>query len=69
VFKSGIKLGQLADSPQFGIDTPVLFLVQVLRKYSVVPVVTRTLTCDDELMGHTIPKGTMVACHIQVSGI
>lgn len=35
---------------------------EALRKYSVVPVVTRMLAADDELLGHAIPKGTMVAC-------
>ncbi len=37
-----------------------------LRKYSVVPVVTRNLVADDELGGHKLPKGTWIVCHIQV---
>jgi cytochrome P450 len=37
-----------------------------LRKYSVVPVVTRKLAADDELLGHKMPAGIMVACHLQV---
>lgn len=40
-------------------------LKEALRKYSVVPVVTRTLAADDELLGHKVPKGTMIACIIQ----
>lgn len=37
-----------------------------LRKYSVVPVVVRQLSADDELEGHPIPAGTTVICHLQV---
>ncbi|KAG2487471.1 hypothetical protein HYH03_013893 [Edaphochlamys debaryana] len=42
-------------------------LKEALRKYSVVPVVTRKLAEDDPigLMGHPLPKGIMVACHLQ----
>ncbi|GAX81794.1 hypothetical protein CEUSTIGMA_g9222.t1 [Chlamydomonas eustigma] len=40
-------------------------LKEALRKYSVVPVVTRTLAKDDELLGHKVPAGTMVACVLQ----
>mmetsp|Transcript_26506 Transcript_26506/g.67408 ORF Transcript_26506/g.67408 Transcript_26506/m.67408 type:complete len:518 (-) Transcript_26506:88-1641(-) len=40
-------------------------LKEALRKYSVVPVVTRKLAADDELHGHKLPKGTMIACIIQ----
>jgi len=40
-------------------------LKEALRKYSVVPVVTRVLTQDDELLGHNVPKGTMIACILQ----
>ena len=43
-------------------------LKEALRKYSVVPVVTRKLSQDDELLGHKLPKGTMIACIIQVRG-
>jgi hypothetical protein len=41
-------------------------LKEALRKYSVVPVVTRTLATDDELLGHKVPAGTMIACVLQV---
>ena len=41
-------------------------LKEALRKYSVVPVVTRTLAKDDELLGHKVPAGTMIACVLQV---
>ena len=37
-----------------------------LRKYSVVPVVTRRCAADDEICGHRIPAGTYLACSIQV---
>ena len=36
-----------------------------LRKYSVVPVVTRRCAADDEMCGHRIPAGTYLACSIQ----
>ncbi len=38
---------------------------ETLRKYSVVPVVTRRCAADDEICGHRIPAGTYVACSIQ----
>lgn len=41
-------------------------LKEALRKYSVVPVVTRNLVEDDELMGHKVPAGTMIVCNLQV---
>ena len=41
-------------------------LAQALRKYSVVPVVTRKLASDDVMMGHKLPAGIMVACVLQV---
>ncbi|EFJ45811.1 cytochrome P450 [Volvox carteri f. nagariensis] len=47
-------------------------LKEALRKYSVVPVVTRKLVrgsgaADDPVgvLGHPLPKGIMVACHLQ----
>lgn len=40
-------------------------LKESLRKYSVVPVVVRQLSADDELEGHPIPAGTTVICHLQ----
>lgn len=36
---------------------------------SIVPVVTRVAAQDDELLGHFIPKGTMVACITQASPV
>jgi hypothetical protein len=44
-------------------------LKEALRRYSVVPVVTRSLKEDDVLGGHTVPAGSMVVCHIQVRGL
>lgn len=41
-------------------------LKEALRRYSVVPVVTRSLKEDDTLGGHTVPAGAMVVCHLQV---
>lgn len=43
-------------------------LKEALRRYSVVPVVTRSLKQDDTLGGHTVPAGAMIVCHIQVRG-
>ncbi|KXZ46282.1 hypothetical protein GPECTOR_45g152 [Gonium pectorale] len=42
-------------------------LKEALRKYSVVPVVTRKLAEDDPvgLLGHPLPRGIMIACHLQ----
>jgi len=40
-------------------------LREALRKYSVVPVVTRVLAKDDELLGHKVPAGTMISCMLQ----
>lgn len=40
-------------------------LKESLRKYSVVPVVTRNMNAEDELCGYTLPKGSWVICHLQ----
>lgn len=40
-------------------------LKESLRKYSVVPVVTRDLNKDDELCGERVPRGSWVICHLQ----
>lgn len=37
-----------------------------LRKYSVVPVVVRELSADDEIEGYAVPAGATVICHLQV---
>lgn len=43
-------------------------LKETLRKYSIVPVVSRELSIDDEeLSGYSIPKGTMVIISIKVA--
>lgn len=44
-------------------------LKEALRRYSVVPVVTRSLKEDDTLHGHTVPANTMIVCHVQVSSV
>jgi len=40
-------------------------LKEALRKYSVVPVVTRIVHDDDVLLDHVVPKGTYVMCMVQ----
>jgi len=50
-----------------GMDYTAAVLKEALRKYSVVPVVTRTLAVDDELMGHAVPAGTMIVCNLQAT--
>lgn len=40
-------------------------LKEALRRYSVVPVVTRELVEDDTLAGYRIPAGTMITCQVQ----
>ena len=40
-------------------------LKESLRKYSVVPVITRNLVDDDELCGHKIPAGSWIIMHVQ----
>ncbi len=42
-------------------------LREALRRYSVVPVVTRSLREDDELLpGKRVPAGTMIVALLQV---
>ena len=41
------------------------FLQESLRKYSVVPVVTRRVAADDKICGRHIPKDTYLACCLQ----
>lgn len=40
-------------------------LKESLRKYSVVPVVTRDLNKDDEVCGEKLPRGSWIICHLQ----
>lgn len=40
-------------------------LKESLRKYSVVPVVTRDLVAEDELCGHRLPAGSWIICHLE----
>ena len=35
---------------------------ETLRRWSVVPVVTRRAAVDDQICGYKIPKGTYIAC-------
>ena len=40
-------------------------LTETLRKYSVVPVVTRVARRDTRLLGHAIPAGAKIVLHFQ----
>lgn len=40
-------------------------LKESLRKYSVVPVVTRDLNKDDDVCGEKLPRGSWIICHLQ----
>lgn len=49
-----------------GLDYTLSVLKEALRRYSVVPVVTRLPREDDEVLpGVVLPRGTMVVCHLQ----
>jgi cytochrome P450 len=48
-----------------GMSYTLSALKESLRKYSVVPVVCRTLAEPDELLGHQLPAGTWVVCHLE----
>lgn len=37
---------------------------ETLRKYNVVPVVTRQASVDEEICGQKVPKNTYIACYI-----
>lgn len=40
-------------------------LKESLRKYSVVPVVTRNMNAPDEICGYKVPRGAWIICHLQ----
>eukprot|EP00884_Botryococcus_braunii_P016181 jgi/Botrbrau1/3246/Bobra.174_1s0018.1 len=48
-----------------GLQYSLCCLKESLRKYSVVPVVTRRAVADDEICGYMVPRGTYIACSIQ----
>lgn len=48
-----------------GMQWTLACLKESLRKYSVVPVVTRNLNTADELCGYSLPAGAWVICHLQ----
>lgn len=49
-----------------GMDWTLSCLKESLRKYSVVPVVTRNMNRDDEIVpGITLPAGSWIICHLQ----
>lgn len=49
-----------------GLEYTLSVLKEALRRYSVVPVVTRLPREDDEILpGVVLPKDTMVVCHLQ----
>ena len=58
---SDIPFDRIKDGLQF----TQAALKESLRKYSVVPVVTRQLVEDDDLCGYHIPKGTIIVIPIQ----
>jgi len=53
------------EAAEDGFDFSLACLKESLRKYSVVPVVTRVAAQDTELCGRKVPKGTYVAICIQ----
>lgn len=54
---------EIVDGMQYTLST----LKESLRKYTVVPVVTRRVGIEeDELCGHRVPKGTMIVLSLQV---
>ena len=68
---SGVEEGAGLPSRR-AVDTMIFtlsVLKETLRKYSVVPVVTRELVVDDELLGHKVPRGTMIVCVMQVCAV
>ncbi|KAI3426077.1 hypothetical protein D9Q98_008045 [Chlorella vulgaris] len=48
-----------------GMEYTLAALKESLRKYSVVPVVTRNLVQEDELLGHQLPRGSWLIVHLQ----
>lgn len=48
-----------------GMTWTLACLKESLRKYSVVPVVTRNMNSEDELCGYRVPKGAWIICHLQ----
>ncbi|EFN52051.1 hypothetical protein CHLNCDRAFT_139264 [Chlorella variabilis] len=48
-----------------GMEYTLATLKESLRKYSVVPVVTRNLVQEDELLGHKLPRGSWLIVHLQ----
>jgi len=50
-----------------GLDYTLCVLKETLRKYSVVPAVTRLCTMDTDLCGYRIPKGTHIICLLQAT--
>ena len=52
-------------SRAFGQLTALRPAQETLRRYSVVPVVARHLTADDQVGGYDIPAGSTVIAHIE----
>ncbi|KAG1681010.1 hypothetical protein FOA52_009970 [Chlamydomonas sp. UWO 241] len=61
----GSKEAEPARREVDGMTYTLAVLKEALRKYSVVPVVTRVLAKDDVLLGHKVPAGTMISCMLQ----
>ena len=63
--KSSAPIIPSRQAAEDGFDFSLACLKESLRKYSVVPVVTRVAAEDTELCGRRVPKGTYVAICIQ----
>lgn len=48
-----------------GMTYTLAVLKEALRRYSVVPVVTRSLKAEDELDGRPVPAGTLIVALLQ----
>lgn len=50
-----------------GMQYTLSVLKETLRKYSIVPVVTRKASVDDEILGYKVPAGTMISLVLQTT--
>ena len=65
VFGDGNGEGTDFEKIKDGMEFTQAALKEALRRYSIVPVVTRELVEDDNLCGYFVPKGTIVVIPIQ----
>jgi len=63
------QLGPANDSPSRAAVDDMIYtlgcLKESLRKYSVVPVVTRNMNAEDDICGYHLPAGSWIICHLQ----